>query len=74
MRILITLFLTAALLVGCAPWLPVQNINVGMTKAEVLQQLGKPTDVAGTVWPAPAMSNISGTIPSTASGSVITCA
>jgi len=48
MRILITLFLTAALLVGCAPWLPVQNINVGMTKAEVLQQLGKPTDVAGT--------------------------
>lgn len=47
MRISITLLLTAALLVGCAPWLPVQNINVGMTKAEVLQQLGKPTDVAG---------------------------
>ena len=48
MRIAITLILAALLLAGCAPWLPVQNVSTGMTKAEVLQQLGKPTDVAGT--------------------------
>jgi hypothetical protein len=29
--------------------LAVQTISVGMTKAEVLQQFGKPTDVAGRV-------------------------
>jgi len=48
MRHVLTMILLSTLLAGCAPWLPVQNINVGMTKAEVLQQLGKPTDVAGT--------------------------
>jgi len=48
MRHVLTMILLSTLLAGCAPWLPVHNINVGMTKAEVLQQLGKPTDVAGT--------------------------
>jgi hypothetical protein len=48
MRRFLTAFATAALLAGCAPWLPIQNVSVGMTKAEVLQQLGKPTDVAGS--------------------------
>jgi hypothetical protein len=48
MRHVLTMILLSTLLAGCAPWLPIQNISVGMTKAEVLQQLGKPTDVAGT--------------------------
>ena len=48
MRRFLTALAAAALLAGCAPWLPVQNISIGMTKAEVLQQLGKPTDVAGS--------------------------
>ena len=48
MRRLLILTLAVALLAGCAPWLALQNINVGMTKAEVLQQLGNPTDVAGS--------------------------
>jgi hypothetical protein len=48
MRHLLTVILLFALLAGCAPWLSVQNVSVGMTKAEVLQQLGKPTDVAGS--------------------------
>ena len=48
MRLTLTSLLLLGLLAGCAPWLPVQHINVGMNKAEVLQQLGKPTDVAGS--------------------------
>ena len=48
MRMTLTVSLLLALLAGCAPWLPVQNISIGMTKAEVLQQLGNPTDVAGS--------------------------
>jgi hypothetical protein len=48
MRLFLTLTLFLALLAGCAPWLQIQNIDIGMTKAEVLQQLGTPTDMAGT--------------------------
>ena len=48
MRLTLILLLLLTLLAGCAPWLPIQNISAGMSKAEVLQQLGKPTDVAGT--------------------------
>jgi hypothetical protein len=48
MRIAVVLALTAGLLAACAPWLPLQNISVGMSKAEVLQQLGTPTDAAGS--------------------------
>jgi hypothetical protein len=48
MRKTIVVILALCLLAGCAPWLPVQNVSVGMSKAEVLQQLGKPTDVAGS--------------------------
>ena len=48
MRKMIVLILALGLLAGCAPWLPVQNISTGMSKAEVLQQLGKPDDVAGS--------------------------
>lgn len=48
MRLILTSTLLLCLLVGCAPWLPIENISVGMTKSEVLQQLGKPTDAAGS--------------------------
>jgi hypothetical protein len=48
MRLPLTLILLFVLTAGCAPWLSIQNISIGMTKAEVLQQLGKPTDVAGS--------------------------
>lgn len=37
-----------ALLAGCAPWMSVENVDIGMTKPEVLAQLGKPTDAAGS--------------------------
>lgn len=48
MRVFAALLLAAGLLAGCAPWLPLENISTGMTKPEVLAQLGKPTDAAGT--------------------------
>ena len=47
MRIVMTLVLAATLLVGCAPWLGMEKISIGMNKAEVLAQLGTPTDAAG---------------------------
>ena len=47
MRQLLILTVTAALLAGCAPWLGMEKISIGMNKAEVLTQLGTPTDVAG---------------------------
>lgn len=46
MRKTIVSVLAFGLLAGCAPWLPLENINTGMTKPEVLAQLGKPTDLA----------------------------
>lgn len=48
MRFIVVLIATVALLTGCAPWLPLENVSTGMTKPEVLAQLGKPTDAAGT--------------------------
>jgi hypothetical protein len=48
MRLSLALILLCVLLAGCAPWLPMQNVSIGMNKAEVLQQLGTPTDVAGS--------------------------
>lgn len=47
MRRILILIATAAALTGCAPWLGMENISIGMSKAEVLAQLGKPTDAAG---------------------------
>lgn len=35
-------------LFGCAPWKAVSKIDLGMTKAQVLQQVGKPESVNGT--------------------------
>lgn len=48
MRRWILLTATAALLAGCAPWIGMHNIELGMTKSEVLQQMGKPTNVSGS--------------------------
>lgn len=48
MRKMMITLAALALLSGCAPWLPIQNVSTGMTKADVLMQLGKPTDAAGT--------------------------
>ncbi|NJC87818.1 MAG: hypothetical protein FIB02_04690 [Desulfuromonas sp.] len=48
MRRFLIMIITTGLLAGCAPWLALENVNTGMTKPEVLAQLGKPTDVAGT--------------------------
>jgi hypothetical protein len=48
MRRFLILTLMAGLLAGCAPWLGMEKISIGMTKTEVLAQLGAPTDVAGS--------------------------
>ena len=37
----------AVMLCGCAPWISIQNVEPGMSKAEVLQQMGNPTDASG---------------------------
>ena len=39
--------LLLALLAGCASSTPFHNLNLGMSKPEALQVLGKPTDVNG---------------------------
>jgi hypothetical protein len=48
MRRFLTLIMTVALLGGCAPWLGMEKVSIGMTKAEVLTAIGTPTDVAGS--------------------------
>lgn len=40
--------LASMLLSSCAPWISIQNIEPGMTKAEVLQEMGNPTDASGS--------------------------
>jgi outer membrane protein assembly factor BamE (lipoprotein component of BamABCDE complex) len=43
-----TLCLVLVVLLGaCAPWINIQNVEPGMGKAEVLQQMGNPTSAAG---------------------------
>jgi len=37
-----------ALINGCSPWIGIQHIDLGMSKAEVLQQMGSPTNVSGS--------------------------
>ena len=48
MRKLIVMATLATLVWGCAPWIGMQNIDLGMTKAEVMQQMGKPNNVSGS--------------------------
>ena len=48
MRKFILLILAVSLLAGCAPWIGMHDIELGMTKSEVLQQMGKPSNVSGS--------------------------
>jgi len=48
MRKWIMMAVLATLVCGCAPWIGIQNIELGMTKAEVMQQMGKPVNVSGS--------------------------
>lgn len=48
MKKLLLFVVIAALLGGCAPWIGMHNIELGMTKAEVMQQMGKPSNVSGS--------------------------
>jgi len=48
MRKILLMIATVALLAGCAPWIGIHNIELGMTKAEVMQQMGKPSNVSGS--------------------------
>ncbi len=49
----------AVLLSGCSPWIGLHNVELGMTKAEVMQQMGKPSNASGNsneeyLWYVPA--------------------
>lgn len=48
MRKLILLVVMAVLLSGCSPWIGLHKIELGMSKPEVMQQMGKPTNVSGS--------------------------
>ena len=48
MRKRILLILLAVLLGACAPWIGIHNVELGMSKAEVMQQMGKPNNVSGS--------------------------
>ncbi|MGW8313949.1 MAG: hypothetical protein ACWGOL_12030, partial [Desulfuromonadales bacterium] len=48
MRKWILVIVMAVLVGGCSPWIGIQHIDLGMSKAEVLQQMGSPTNVSGS--------------------------
>lgn len=48
MRKLILLAGLVLLLGGCSPWIGMHNIELGMSKAEVMQQMGKPSNSSGS--------------------------
>ena len=48
MRKLILLIGVVLLLGGCSPWIGMHNVELGMTKAEVMQQMGKPSNASGS--------------------------
>lgn len=48
MRKLILLVVMTVLLSGCSPWIGLHKIELGMSKPEVMQQMGKPTNVSGS--------------------------
>ncbi len=48
MRRILVLSLATLLLVGCAPWISIEKISPGMTKAEVFQHMGKPQSASGS--------------------------
>jgi len=48
MRKLILLIGLVLLLGGCSPWIGMHKIELGMSKAEVMQQMGKPSNASGS--------------------------
>ena len=36
------------LLGGCSPWIGIHKIQLGMSKAEVIQQMGNPSNASGS--------------------------
>ena len=48
MRRVIFLMITALLVSGCSPWIGMHKVELGMTKAEVMQQMGKPSNASGS--------------------------
>jgi len=48
MRTLIFLVVLVVLLSGCSPWIGLHNVELGMTKSEVMQQMGNPSNASGS--------------------------
>jgi hypothetical protein len=48
MRKLVLWMVLVVLLSGCSPWIGLHNIELGMTKPEVMQQMGKPSNASGS--------------------------
>ena len=48
MRKLIFLIVLVAMLSGCSPWIGLHKVELGMTKPEVMQQMGKPSNASGS--------------------------
>ena len=48
MRKLILLIGLIMLLGGCSPWIGMHKVELGMSKSEVMQQMGKPSNASGS--------------------------
>ena len=48
MRKLLFLVVLVVLLSGCSPWIGLHKIDLGMSKPEVMQQMGKPSNSSGS--------------------------
>lgn len=48
MRQALLLILAVIFLGGCAPWIGIEKVSPGMSKAEVIQHLGKPDSASGS--------------------------
>ena len=48
MRKLVFLMVLVVLLGGCSPWIGLHNLELGMTKSEVMQQMGNPSNASGS--------------------------
>ena len=48
MRKFIFMIVLMVLLSGCSPWIGLHNIELGMSKPEVMQQMGKPSNASGS--------------------------
>lgn len=56
---LIGMLLAFVILSGCAPWISIDKVEPGMTKAEVIGHMGKPSSASGSgeqeyLWYVPA--------------------